>query len=353
MIERPLSITITTGTVIKTMFVLAGAWLVYTLFDVVLVILTAIVIASAIEPATKWFTARRVPRVVAVLFVFLGFLATVFGIFYFFLPIFLSEVITLVSSLSGIMDTLTRAPGDYVPVLGASEQAGFPVSSIVQELRMMVQEFSSNAFFAASNVFGGVLSFGLILIFSFYFAMQEKGIEEFLSIVTPAEYEPYIVGLWRRAQHKIGLWMQGQLLLGVIMGVLVFLGLTILGVKHALALAVFAGMFEIIPLFGPTLAAIPAVAFAFADGGLIMGLIVIGLYVMFQQFENHLIYPLVVTKVVGVPPLLVILALVIGAKVAGFLGILLAVPIAAAIQEVVSDLNTRRLAHQQAMRSGQ
>src|SRR3989344_1340355 len=137
MIERPLSITITTGTVIKTMFVLAGAWLVYTLFDVVLVILTAIVIASAIEPATKWFTARRVPRVVAVLFVFLGFLATVFGIFYFFLPIFLSEVITLVSSLSGIMDTLTRAPGDYVPVLGASEQAGFPVSSIVQELRMM------------------------------------------------------------------------------------------------------------------------------------------------------------------------------------------------------------------------
>lgn len=342
MSDRSLSITITTGTIVKTMLVLAGAWLVYTLFDLVLVILTAIVIASAIEPAARWFTARKVPRVIAVLIVYLSFLAVVFGIFYSFLPVFLSEVVTLFSSLSSYADAFSRSSSDYVPILGATETTGFALTDLVAEMRAAVQQFSGDAFSAASTVFGGVLSLILIIVFSFYFAMQEKGIEEFLAIITPADYEAYVVGLWRRAQHKIGLWMQGQLLLGIIVGILVFLGLTVIGVPHALPLAVLAGALEIIPVFGPTLAALPAVAIAFVDGGALIGFLVIGLYVIIQQFENHLIYPLVVTKVVGVPPLLVILALVIGAKTAGFLGILLAVPVAAAIQEAVADLEARR-----------
>src|SRR3990167_3942275 len=113
--------------------------------------------------------------------------------------------------------------------------------------------------------------------------------------------------------------MQGQLILALIMGVLVYLGLTILCVKHALLLAVVAAIFEIIPVFGPTLAAVPAVMVGFVDGGFTIGMLVIALYVIFQQFENHLIYPLVVTRVVGVPPLLIILSLIVGAQLAGFL----------------------------------
>lgn len=321
--------------------ILAGAWLVYTLSDLVLVILTAIVIASAIEPGAKWFTNRNVPRTVAVLIVFLSFLTVIFSIFYFFLPVFLSEVATFITSLSSYIDAFTRTSGDF-SIVQATEQTGFAVSDLVAQTRTVVEQFSSNAFAAASTVFGGVLSFGLILVFSFYFAMQEKGIEEFLAIITPAEYEEYVIGLWRRSQRKIGLWMQGQLLLGLIIGILVFLMLTIVGVKHALPLAVLAGVFEIIPVFGPTLSAIPAIAIAFTDGGVGMGFVVTALYIIIQQFENHLIYPLVVTKVVGVPPLLVILALIVGAKTAGFLGILLAVPVAAVLQEVIGDLDKRR-----------
>jgi len=90
-------------------------------------------------------------------------------------------------------------------------------------------------------------------------------------------------------------------------------------------------------LFGPILAAIPAVSIAFIDGGTSLGFMVVGLYVIIQQFENHLIYPLVVKKVVGVPPLMVILALLVGAKLAGFLGIIIAVPLAAVLMEFVND----------------
>ena len=141
---------------------------------------------------------------------------------------------------------------------------------------------------------------------------------------------------------KIGKWMQGQLLLGVLIGVLVYLGLTILGVPYALLLAVLAALFELIPLFGPILASIPAIALGFLQS-FSLGFMVVGLYVIIQQFENHLIYPLVVRKVVGVSPILVIISLIVGAKLAGFLGLILAVPIAAAIVEFTDDIQKDKL----------
>ena len=200
-----------------------------------------------------------------------------------------------------------------------------------------------NAVTAATRIFGGVFSFILIFVFSFYFAVIETGVDDFLQIVTPRSHQAYVLGLWKRSQHKIGLWMQGQLILGLLMGVLVYLGLTILGVPHALVLAVIAGCFEIIPVFGPILSAVPAVTIAFVGGGVSLGILTVALYVIAQQFENHLIYPLVVTRVVGVPPLLVILGLIVGAQLAGFLGIILSVPVAATLQEFVRDLEAGKI----------
>lgn len=136
--------------------------------------------------------------------------------------------------------------------------------------------------------------------------------------------------------------MQGQLILGLIVGVLLYLGLLILGVQHALLLAVIAGTFELIPVFGQILAMVPAVAVGITYGGVTEGLLVAGLYIVVQQFEAHLIYPVVVKKVVGVPPLLVILSLLVGYKLAGFLGVLLSVPIAGAIQELVADIDRQK-----------
>jgi predicted PurR-regulated permease PerM len=120
--------------------------------------------------------------------------------------------------------------------------------------------------------------------------------------------------------------------------------LTILDVRYALLLAILAAVFELIPVFGPILSAIPAVGIAFVDGGTTLALIVVGAFVIIQQFENHLLYPLVVTKVVGVPPLLIILALIVGATLAGFLGIILSVPAAAIVHELVRDIEKDRKA---------
>ena len=113
--------------------------------------------------------------------------------------------------------------------------------------------------------------------------------------------------------------------------------------RSALLLALLAAIFEIIPIFGPILSAIPSTLIGLADGGLTLGLLIIGLYVIINQFENHLIYPLVVKKVVGIPPIIVILALIVGFQLAGVLGMLLSVPVSAVIVELLEDLQKTKI----------
>ena len=210
--------------------------------------------------------------------------------------------------------------------------SAYAVSSLSGGLGSLPQSVAATA----GGIFGGLFQFILVVVISFYLAVQPRGIESFLRLVTPVQREGYVLGLWQRSQQKIGAWMQGQLLLGLIIGVLVFLGLTIFNVEHALLLAILAAAFELIPFFGPVLAAVPAVMIAFSSS-VTLGLVMIGFYIIIQQFENHLIYPLVVRKIIGVPPLVVILSLIVGTKLAGFMGLIIAVPVATVLLEILSD----------------
>lgn len=344
---KSVAISITAGTIFKAVLILAAAWLIFELQNLVLVLLTAIVLASAIEPAVITLGRWGIPRILAVLMVYLLLFGTFFSVFYFFVPSLFGDLTALVVSLPAYLDTFNQWGifDKYSQIFGPQGAPTISTDYLIESMKgfLGAAGMFGNAFSAVANVFGGVFSFFLIIIFSFYFAVLRTGVEDFLRVVTPDGYQEYILDLWERSRHKIGLWMQGQLILAIIVGVLVYLGLTILGVKHALLLAVIAAMFEIIPVFGPILAAVPAIAIAFVGGGFTLGVLTIALYVIVQQFESHLIHPLVVTRVVGVPPLLVILALIIGAQMAGFLGILLSVPIAAIVQELAKDIRERRV----------
>lgn len=341
---KDVSFEITTGTIVRVILFCALAVLLWHLRELALIILVSIVIASAIEPAAKSLTKYKIPRVLSVIVVYLLFFAIFFGVVFFLLPPVLEETSALLATLPSYLESIGAADAlseDRILETRALIN-DLSLGETTQQLDTLLSGVSGNFLAAMSLIFGGLLSFILIVVFSFYFAINERGIEEFLRVVTPTKHEEYIIGLWKRSQYKIGLWMQGQFLLALIIGVLVYLGLSILGVPYALVLAVIAAVFELIPVFGPILASIPAIAIAFSNGGLAIALVVLAFYLIIHQFENHLIYPLVVTKVVGVPPILVILALLIGAKLAGVLGILLSVPIAAVVQELFDDLDKAR-----------
>jgi predicted PurR-regulated permease PerM len=358
--ENKLNIIISTGTLIRIIVVFVVAFLLYKMLDLVLVVLTSVVIASAIEPIINWFGKYKIKRIFAVITTYLCLVLVFSGLLYFFIPPVLEEASNLLSSAPQYLNSLTlwnplnsdkitntavitntlsdslSGGKEFINNI-SSGQASF-LGDLITKFQGLTSSASDNIVSIASSIFGGAFSFILIIVLSFYLAVQEGGVEKFLRIITPVKNEAYIINLWKRSQRKIGYWMQGQLLLGIVVGVLVYLGLTILGVQNALFLAVLAGLLEIIPLFGPIIAAIPAVLFAFIGDGITAAILVIGLFVIIQQFENHLIYPLVVKKVVGISPILVILTLIIGAKLAGFLGILLSVPVTAAFMEYIDDV---------------
>jgi len=342
---------ISSESIIKVALFLTLFWVLYLIRDLILVVLAAVVIASAIEPLTKWFGRRHIRRLPAVIIIYIILGLILAGFFVFFLPSVLSQAVVYLNNLPpdfSLSDLWNPIQETGLFETDPSSMAGiaqnFSIREIVDNLRTVVTGTGEGVFKTANVIFGGALSFVLMIVLSFYLAVQEDGVANFLRLITPIKKQKYVVDLWKRSQRKIGYWMQGQLLLAAIIGVLVYIGLTILGIQHALLLASLAAMFEIIPIFGPILAAIPAILIGGVDGGVTVGLLVAGLYIIIHQFENHLLYPLVVKKIVGVSPIIVILSLVIGGKLAGFLGILLSVPIAAALMEYVNDVEKNKIA---------
>lgn len=346
--ENKQKLEITIGSWMRGAVVVAIVYALYLVSEFVLVVIASVIIASAIEPVIGWAKRRNIPRLPMVFLVYLA-LALAFACFFYFL------LLPLVGEISNFIRTLTIYSNSVTSGGILSEMfktqnlfGGFDTPVLIRELSSQLNALASflsqGIFSSVSLIFGGVLNLILILILSFYLVAQEDGISKFLKMITPIKHEQRVIGLWRRSQAKIGLWMQGQLLMSVLVMALVYISLLVVGVPHALLLAVLAGVFELIPLFGATLAAIPALFVAYTWGGVSTTLIVAGIYIVIQQLENHFIYPLVVKKMVGISPMISIMALVIGGTLAGFLGVLISIPVAAAIIEFVSDFEERKIA---------
>jgi len=330
-------------TMLKVALLALLIWALWELRDFMAVMLLSIVIASAIEPANHFFARYRVPRVLSVIFIFLTAFLVFALVFYLVIPPLFGDILDFLLPLPSYIDQAVGPRGSlFLLFPEIPNELNLIIKQGAISLEKYIAGMAPGFFSAGTALFGGILSFVLLIVISFYLSVQEHGIENFLRIVTPLENEDYILDLWQRSQRKIGRWFQGQILLAVLVGVMVFLGLTILNVKYAISLAVLAAIFEIIPVFGPVMAAIPAVAIAFIQSP-VSGLMVLGLFVIVQQFENHLIYPLVVRKTIGVPPLLVVISLVIGGTLGGFFGIILSVPFAAVLVEFLNDVASRKV----------
>lgn len=339
---------VSVGTVVKFFAVAVAILALYYLRDIVLVVLAAVVIASAIEPVVRRLRHYfKLHRIVAVVVVYLMIAAVLATLLVFFMPAVVGEAVKFINeiprtvSLADLWSPI-QSLGFDIGSNGDLATRTISLRDFITGLQTILTGTGESAFEMASAIFGGALSLVLIFVLSFYLAIREDGVDEFLRIITPVRRHEYIVNLWKRSRRKIGLWLQGQVILGLIIGVSVYVALSIVGIPYALALSVLAAALEILPVFGPILASVPAILIAFTERGLGIGLLVMGLYLAIQQLENHVFYPLVTRKVVGVNPIVVILALLVGAKLAGVLGALVAVPLVAAMMEYVNDIEERR-----------
>jgi len=345
---KNMHISISTNTLIKILLFGVLVFALIKLFNVVLIILVAIVLASFVESAVKRVRPYIKSRSFAVFLIYIITISVIIALSSVFIPVFIEEMSVLVSSLSQYIphssilntfqaDTISGAK-DVVSTISHNAS----LSDIIKSVQGLISGLSGGFMDIFNGAFGGVLNFILIVIISFYLSITEKGIENFLRIITPKNSEEYIIDLWQRTEHKIGLWIQGQMLLGLIIGVLAYLGLTILGVKYSLVLAILTAFCELVP-FGIFLAMVPVILFGFLDGGAMMAFLSFGLYFILHQFENYLIYPLIIKKVIGISPLVVILSIIIGIELAGFFGVVLAIPTAVCLIEFLDDIEKKKI----------
>ncbi len=345
--EKAFTVNISFATIIKAVVLLLFIYALFLLKELVIIVLASIVIASAIEPMTRLLERIRIPRPFAVGIIFSALITVVISIIYLFVPVLIEQFSGFILTIPDFLLRLnyfTQGSTYFteLDILG-DIQAQLQNVDIISSVKAALFGVGGGVIHTAGALFNGVTQLVLITVISFYFAVQEKGIENFLRVIIPLKDEAYAIDLWKRSQAKIGKWMQGQMILALIMGVIAFLGLWVIGLReYALFLSILIAITELIPLFGPILAMIPAIFLGFSFGGAEIGLMVTGFYIILQQFENHILVPLVNKQLVGVPPLMVILALLIGASLLGFWGLVLAVPIAAAILEFTRDVLARK-----------
>lgn len=327
---------ISTSSIIRVFVVLLVIAFILSIWPILASIFFAAVIASALEPSVRLLCKIKIPRFLAAAVLYLLIFSALASVFYLVVPALLSEARQLSLDLPSKYRELIKTVESFMGSRGITVNLQTQVQSFLSTIQFGFKGGVSNIFGFTSNVFGGMISVILVTVVSFYLVLQKNGIEQFLKSFLPTAHQEYATDLWKRVQEKIGRWFQTQLLLGVFTGTFLFLALWLMGVKYALTIALMAGVLEMIPMIGPLVTGLVMLALiSFQSPMLALGAILI--YVALEQVQQHFFMPVFISKALGLNPIVIIIALLVGSKLIGFWGILLAIPFAVAIGEVVRD----------------
>lgn len=328
-------IRVSATSVVKVIGIVVLAYFLWSIKEVLGVLFVSWVLASALDPWVDRLQRYGIPRGISILSMYLVIILVFGAVVYLLIPPLINQMFAIAGSLQG-----------YAPQINSFYQyiTQNPDVTIVGDLQRNVLNFNttitnltSGLFGAVSGVFGGLLTLMIAFVFTFYLTVEEDGVKKFVRSVAPIQYQPYLVQKTNRIQHKMGAWLRGQLILMLIIGLLAFIGLSLLHVQYALVLGVVAGLVEFIPFLGPLIAAIPAVFFAWSDSPWkAVGVVI--LYVVLQQIENQAIVPKLMQKAVGLNPIVIIAVMLVGARVAGLVGVILAVPATTIVWIFLEDL---------------
>lgn len=330
------TIDISTGAIIRTIAIILGLWFLYMVRDIMALFFLSVILTATLDPAIDWMSKRRIGRSFGVIIIYVA-LFLIVGLFVSFTaPPLVSQFKSFAQNLPVYSETFSKTFAG-IEQYASSYGITFDSHGFLQNAAGNIFQ-SSNQFFGATiSVFSFFISLLVTLSLTFYMSVKEDGMNKFLVSVTPHAHHRYVISVANRIKVKIGKWLGGQLLLMLIIFVLDFIALSLFNIPYALVLALLAGLLEIVPYLGPIISAALASLVGFLISPM-TGLIVLGVLTIIQQMESHVIVPQVMKKAVGLNPVVVILSLLIGAKLGGTLGAILAVPIVTSIGVIIGDL---------------
>lgn len=299
---------------------IAALWALSQIKDILFLLFIAFLLMTAIHPLVILLERIRLPRVISILLVYL----VVFGL--------------LGVSLAGAIPPLVTQSTKLITDLPMFAARVFPYWNIDAEtLTKQIAPISENIVKVTVGIFTNIVTTLTTLVFTFYFILERPRAAQILTPLVGESMTRKTIDILRRVETRLGGWVRGELVLMFSIGLLSFIGLSVLHIDFALPLAIIAGVLEIVPTIGPIVAGIPAVLVALATSPL-LALTVIALYFIIQQVENNLLVPLVMKRSIGFSPLVTILSVMIGSRFAGVIGAILAVPFVLVLQIVAGEL---------------
>lgn len=304
-------------TVIFTILFLLLMVFLYIVRDIILELFVALLLMTILEPMVATLSKVKIPRAISVLLTYVVVIGVIGGVVALIIPTLVEQTTSFINALPGYISNIgiTREWSDQI-VKGFLATAGNAPGEIFQ---------------FTFSIFNNVLAIVTVLVFAFYMLVAREKLEDQLGFFFGDEKKKELGRVIDQLEIRLGGWARGELILMAAIGLGVYIGLRIVGIPFALPLSILSGILEIVPFLGPIISAVPGILIGFGISP-ITGLGVTALYFLVHQLENYVLVPKIMEKSVGVSPIVTLIALAIGARLAGIVGIIISVPTVIAIQ---------------------
>ena len=346
---------LSTRSIVKVLLVAAALaaclYLLYLIRQVVGAFVIAVFLAVALGPAVDFFNRRRIPRGLSILIVYVLILGAMFGVGLLVVPPIVDQIDRFVRDIPGYVDDLRNSETirDYDNKYGITDKLREQAERLPARLGDAAGALQS----VTVGIFSALFQLVTILVMTFFLLLEGKTISNFAFAQLRPDVQPRARAVAGRVYKAVGGYVTGAFTIALIAGVSAYAVLSIAGVEFAVPLAVLMAFLDLIPLIGATIAGVLIAAVA-ALTAFPTGLIVWGVFfLIYQQVENNVLQPFVYRRTVALHPLVVIVAVLIGASLLGVLGALLAIPVAAAAQILVKDWWRFRTAPASAVAAGE
>lgn len=322
-------------TIFKIALTIICFYFIFQIKDILFWFIFALIISILFNPAIDFLQKKKIPRVFGVVLVYFSILGFFTFLIWLVVPVFAAEARDFLNSFPEYFEKIN-------PILqGLGLKTFKNVQDLMNSLVSVLDSMSVNIFNALFAIFGGFFSTIFVITVAVFISLEEKLMDRFLSMIFPKKYEAAVFNIWTRSQKKVSGWFAARIIACLFVGISSWIIFLLFNVKYSFALALFAGAFNFIPYVGPLLTGsllfliiFPAEAFK--------AIFVIIAFSLVQQIENNILSPLLMKRLVDIPPVLVVLSLVIGAKLFGFLGALLIIPLAGIIFEFTKEFLQKR-----------
>jgi len=323
----------------KTILKIAVAVIVfYILFSVRQIIvwfIFALTISLLFNPAIDFLHKKKIPRPLAVIVIYLSIFGILSLLIYMMIPIFINEMQRFLDFFPQYFEKI--AP----PLKGLGLEAFGSLEDFFNSIEGFLTSVAKNVFTALFAVFGGIFTTLFVIVTAVFLSLEGKAVENSLILLFPKKYEAQVLAVWQRCQKKVASWFGGRVLACLFVGVASYISFLIFSVRYPFTLALFAGVFNFVPYVGPIFTAVLLFLIVFPTSP-VAGVFIIIVFIVIQQIENNILSPLLMKKFVGLPPVLVLFSLVVGATLWGGFGAILAVPLFGILFEFLKEFLQKR-----------